>query len=395
LFARTDKTHSEETTNVQPTRNRLLFAAASSVLALTTFPALAQTADHNSAPRTHAVFVMNNNAEENEILAYERSDYGTLFAPHTYKTTGRGSGGTVDPLSSQGSLTLSNDGSLLFAVNAGSGNLSVFAVYGAQLELLDKVPTGGSEPVSVAQHGNLVYVVNGAGSSSVVGFALRNGKLTAIPDSQRFLSANNVGPGSIAFSPDGKFLVVAERVTPSIDVFSVLPNGLLSAVTVNKNVSPGTFSVNFGSNDTAFAVATGTGGNTSTISSYSIQAGGTITAISSSVPTDGAATCWDAVTPNGNFIYTSNSGTSSISAFAVGSSGALTALPGTVVATNPSGSTNLDVAVSSDGKFLYSLNAASGTIGMFAIQPTAGTLTNLGTAGKLPASGGINGIAAN
>jgi 6-phosphogluconolactonase (cycloisomerase 2 family) len=51
--------------------------------------------------------------------------------------------------------------------------------------------------------------------------------------------------------------------------------------------------------------------------------------------------------------------------------------------------------VSSDGKFLFSLNAATGAIGAFAINATNGTLTNLGTTGGLPASAGLNGIAAN
>jgi hypothetical protein len=73
----------------------------------------------------------------------------------------------------------------------------------------------------------------------------------------------------------------------------------------------------------------------------------------------------------------------------------LTALPGTVVGVNPSGSTNLDIAVSVDGAFLYSLNAASGAIGIFAIRATDGTLTNLGTVTGLPAAAGLNGIAAN
>jgi len=61
------------------------------------------------------VFVMTNDADSNEVIAYDRTPYGTLFSPHRYKTDGRGSGGTVDPLASQGSLTLSQDSSLLFA----------------------------------------------------------------------------------------------------------------------------------------------------------------------------------------------------------------------------------------------------------------------------------------
>jgi 6-phosphogluconolactonase len=294
------------------------------------------------------------------------------------------------------SLTLSQDHSLLFAVNAGNGTLSVFAVYGAQLELLDEVTTGGSEPNAVAQHGNLVYVVNSAGTSNVVGFSLRNGKLTRITDSQRFLSGDNVGPGAVAFSPDGKYLLVTERVTPSIDVFSVMPDGLLSSsVTVNKNAGAGTFAVAFDPNGVAITAETGTGGTTSATSSYSVESNDTLLAVSTSVPTLGAATCWNAITPNGNFVYTSNAGSSTVSGFAVGASGALTALPGTVLASNPSGSGNLDIAVSADGKFLYTLNSASGAIGMFAITAGAGTLTNLGTTTGLPANAGFNGIAAD
>src|ERR1700679_3090834 len=130
--------------------------------------------NNNSA---HAVFVMTNNADANQVVAFQRGANGTLEDPRSYGTDGRGSGGTVDPLSSQGSLTLSTDDAWLFAANAGSGSVSVFRVNGAQLELTDRVATHGSEPNSVAQFGSLVYVLNTAGSSSVVGFNFYNGKL--------------------------------------------------------------------------------------------------------------------------------------------------------------------------------------------------------------------------
>src|SRR5512146_2286989 len=106
-----------------------------------------------------AVFVMTNAAERNEIIAYARNTDGSLHHTQTFSTGGRGSGGITDPLGSQGSLTLTEDRSLLLAVNAGSGEVSVFRVRGAALSLIDKAPSGGSEPVAVAQHGNLVYVV--------------------------------------------------------------------------------------------------------------------------------------------------------------------------------------------------------------------------------------------
>ena len=132
----------------------------------------------------------------------------------------------------------------------------------------------------------------------------------------------------------------------------------------------------------------------STISSYAIASGGSLRPITERLPTLGSANCWNVVTPDGRFVYTSNAGTSSISGFGIGRNGALTALPGTVVGTNPSGSANLDIAVSVDGAYLYSLNAASGAIGMFRIEQD-GHLTNFGTRVGLPAGAGLNGIAAN
>src|ERR1041384_3130054 len=117
------------------------------IAAATALPALAAPASEALGPQQqHAVFVMTNNADANEVIAYEREQYGTLRSPHRYDTGGRGSGGTVDPLGSQGSLTLSDDHSYLFAANAGSGSVSVFRVLGARLALTDRVPSGGSEP---------------------------------------------------------------------------------------------------------------------------------------------------------------------------------------------------------------------------------------------------------
>jgi 6-phosphogluconolactonase len=341
-----------------------------------------------------AVFVMTNDAESNEVIAYQRTQYGTLFSPHHFRTGGRGSGGKGDPLASQGSLTLSEDHQWLFAVNAGSGTLSVFRVEGAFLFLTDQIATGGAEPTAVTQHGNLVYVLNAAASSSVTGFVFRNGHLNELPNSQRFLSANLVNPGSIDFSGDGKFLITTEKAGNNIDSFAVAPNGTLSDIQTRASVGPGAFAAVSAPNGTVLVSETGSGGLTSALSSYRIQKDGSLAVVSASVPTLGAANCWNAVTPDGRFIYVSNAGSSTISGFAVGASGALTPVPGTVVGTNPAGSGNLDIAVSADGQFLYTLNSAGGTVGVFGINAD-GSLTNLGTTGGLPKGSSLNGIAAD
>jgi 6-phosphogluconolactonase len=373
-------------------RTLLLVALAISVVSTTR--SNAQDQDSNS---THAIFVMTNAVDRNEVISFHREADGSLREAHRFATGGRGTGGVTDPLESQGSLTLSQDHSLLFAVNGGSSEISVFRVHGADLSLLDKEVSGGAEPNAVAQHGRLVYVLNVGGSSNVVGFATnQGGRLKQIPNSTRFLTTNNSGAASLAFSPDGRFLLVTERATNDIDVFRVQTDGTLGPIVVNPSPNPGAFSVTFAPNGAALVSETGpAGGNdASTISSYAVAANGTLSSISAAIPTLGNANCWNAVTPDGRRVYVSNAASSTISGFTIGATGALTPIGSTVVGTNPGGSTNLDIAVSADGKFVYALNSGTGTVGIFAIQQD-GTLNLLGEATGLSAATGFNGIAAN
>jgi 6-phosphogluconolactonase len=373
--------------------SHLLLTAALAISVVLPARSKAQTESRTSP--AGAVFAMTNSAAKNEIIAYSRGADGTLLQGQSFPTGGRGSGGVTDPLGSQGSLTLTKDHHFLLAVNAGSGNISVFVVFGSDLFLLETVPCGGSEPVAIAQHGDLVYVLNAGGASSVSGFTLAwDGRLRPVHNSLTYLSTGNSGAASLGFSPNGKFLLVTEKLTGNIDAFPVKGDGTLGPIVVNASAGPGLFSVLFAPNGTVLATETGpTGGtNASAISSYSIAGNGTLTAVSTSVPTLGAATCWHVVTPDGKFVYTSNAGSATISGFSIAANGALTPIAGTLVGTNPAGSTNLDLAVSADGKFLYSLDSGSGEVSIFSIDQD-GTLTTLGDATGVPAGAGVNGIA--
>jgi len=346
--------------------------------------------------RVGAVFVMTNDAKKNEIIAYNRAPNGYLTEAGHYDTEGRGSGGVTDPLEAQGSLTLSQDHSILFAANAGSGTISLFGIRRSNLFFLDKVASGGSQPVAVAQFQNLVYVLNSGGAGSVVGFHLEfGGQMRPIKDATSFLTGNTTAGASVAFSPDGQFLLVTERLANTIDVFRVKPDGTLAPIVVNPNPAPGTFSVAFTPNGNAIVSETGAADatNGSAISSYIVGQNGKLTAVSQSVPALAAGNCWNAITPDGKYVYTSNSGSDSISGFAIAKDGTLTPIGSTIVGNNPSGSHNVDIAVSTDSQYLYTINSDSGNIGMFRIEQN-GTLTNLGQAGDLPKSAGFNGIAA-
>src|ERR1700733_9954677 len=180
---------------------RTLLSAALAICALSATRSNAQ----DGRPSPGAVFIMTNAADRNEVISFRRAADGSLQESHRFATGGRGSGGNNDPLESQGSLTLSQDHTLLLAVNAGSGEISVFRVHGSNLSLADKQLSGGSEPNAVAQHGHLVYVLNTGGSSSVVGFRVdEDGRLSQIPHSLSFLTTNTSGAASLALSPNGQ-----------------------------------------------------------------------------------------------------------------------------------------------------------------------------------------------
>jgi len=231
--------------------------------------------------------------------------------------------------------------------------------------------------------------LNAGPNPSVAAFyRLSDGTLSQIPDSAKSLSGANAGPSGLAVSPNGQFLAVTESNTNQIDTFRINANGTLGSLVSNASSGSAPFSIEFASNGALLVTEAANGG----ISSYELQPSGSLSTVAGSMSTKGAAACWHVITPNGHFVYVSNSGSSSIAGFAVEPNGKLSPIGATLVATLPDGSTNLDIGVTQDGKLLYTLNAGAGTVGIFAIQ-NDGTLVTLGTAGQFPPRAGENGIA--
>ena len=188
----------------------------------------------------HPVFVQTDNVAGNQVVAYDRAPNGTLTLANTYATGGLGgvlNGSQVDHLGSQGSLTYDSAHSLLYAVNAGSNTVSVFSVRGDQLSLRQVVGSGGTFPVSVAVHGDLVSVLNAQNGGSVQEFYSVFGHLFPVPGSNRNLGLTiptdttqfTHTPGQVLYSPDGsKLIVTTKATTNAIEVFNVGFFGFLS-----------------------------------------------------------------------------------------------------------------------------------------------------------------------
>ena len=261
--------------------------------------------------------------------------------------------------------------------------------------LVDKESSGGAFPVAVTEHNDTVYVLNAGGSGAIVAFKADGlGNLHEISKSEVFLTGDNSGASSISVSPNGKSLIAIEKASNSIDVFPIKPDGTLGAVVANKSVTPGVFATSFTPNGQLIVSENQPNGtDVSSISSYTINSNGSLTAITQSLRTFGDGNCWNVITPNGKFVYVDNAGTSTVAGFSVAANGTLTPIAGTIVSTLSNGAGNLDITVSGDGKFLFNLQSGVGVIGVFTIN-SDGTLNQLGDIDGLPANAGFNGIAA-
>jgi 6-phosphogluconolactonase len=240
-----------------------------------------------------AVYTLTNNAAGNAVAIFNRAADGTLTPAGSVPTGGLGTGAG---LGSQGALTLSANHQWLFAVNAGSNEISVFAVQANGLTLADKVSADGVHPISVTNYKDLVYVLNDGGSGNIAGFTLGNhGQLTPIANSTRSLSNHGVGaapgPAQISFSLDGSVLAVTEKATNQIDTFAVSDDGLAGQVVTHPSAGVTPFGFAFTRRGTLIVSEAAA----STASSYDVS-DDSFELISAAVPTHQTAACWAVAT---------------------------------------------------------------------------------------------------
>ncbi len=325
----------------------------------------------------NTVFVQTDGLAANQIVAYDRSAGGTLTQVGIYYTGGRGgqlTGSVVDHTASQGALTYDRADHLLFAVNAGSNTVSVFAVFGDHLALRQVIGSGGTFPVSVTAARGAVYVLNAEEGGSVQGYALVFGHLVLIPGWHRSLGLTTGEPGDpeqfthtpgqVALSPDGSKLIVTTKAAgQSIDVFTVFPWGGLSQNQVVNSDETVPFGVTFDPQG-HLLVAEAAGA----LASFQLNGNGTTTELDS-VATKQAATCW--VTSGAGYYYTSNAGSSTLTGFQGSSGGLLTLLGNT--GTHPG---TIDSAAVGD--FLYVQGGLEGTVDEFRVT-AGGSLEPLGS----------------
>jgi 6-phosphogluconolactonase len=330
------------------------------------------------------VYTSTNSTSGNQVEVFSRNDDGTLALAGTYSTGGTGNGGSGF---SQGAVTLSPDQRTLLVVDAGSNQVSDFAVLpGGALQLRNVVASGGTDPISVAIRGGLVEVLNAGGTANVAGFRATFAGLAPIAGGSQPLSAGANTPKDVAISPNGSQVAVTEKVSDTIDTFAVSPGGALGPAVTSPSDSPLSFAEVF-TGSGQLLVADDGANDTSAVSPYWIARSGSLNATQAAVSDGQTAACWITLGRDGD-VFVDNAGSGSISSYRVSPFGQVTFLRTTSAGT---GAAPLDNAVSSDGQNLYALVGNQNQLAEFSVGPDA-QLTAVGTQ-ALPA--GSAGVAAS
>ena len=328
------------------------------------------------------VYVQTNDANVNEVIVYRRSGDGRLDRLGRYLTGGKGSG--KPHLQSQSSVVLA--GGRLFVTNAGSDDVTVLAVGDEALAALDRVPSGGAAPTSVTVHGEHVYVLNTGDAPNVAGFRIgEDGRLVSVPGATRPLPAGS-DPAQVAFSPDGRTLLVTDRAANAIHAFTIDGGGIADGPVTQPSSGATPYGFDFTPDGTVVVTeAAGAEVGKASASSYRLSGGGVLEPVSGAVASSRSEVCWAVVSRDGRTVFVTNFGDGTISSYAIGDDGSIE-LREAIAASTLEGDPGLrDEALSGDGRYLYALHADAREVYAWEVGDD-GTLTALGSANGLPAT---------
>ena len=325
------------------------------------------------------LYTLNNDGQTNAVVVLDRRADGTLGKSSPLVQTG-GTGLVVpsgSDFDAQGAVRIA--GSRLFAVNPGSNSIAVFDI--SKTGELKAVPgspfaSGGSTPLSVTVHGDLVYVANQAvpfanptSSPNITAFRLnKNGSLTAIAGSTIEFPPGQ-GPGDVEFNPSGTVLAATAGFQSGGDLhtYAVQDGGLLKegpGSPFKANGVSGTVGFSWARDGRHVMVSNFRG---SAVTVFSVDsATAAVMPEGMPYPNNQSNSCWTAFAPNGKTLYTANFSSNTVSAYSVTVNDKLVLL-GSAAKRLATRADSKDLEVSPDGKYLYLVGPVARGISIFTL----------------------------
>ena len=247
----------------------------------------------------------------------------------------------------------------------------------------------GADSVAVSPDGRFVYVANWgegdtSGSISVYSTNVTTGALTFTSRAWAPCvgSPGSCAPWSVAVHPSSNFVYVANEggfAPTSVSMYSVHPKsgvlGLIGLVVVGSRAS--SVAMHPSGKFAYVGEFQEIGGSNDDLSMYAIDpTTGALTSIGTVAAGVGPSTSI-VIDPFGKFAYVTNSGSNDVSTYIVNSTtGALTST-GTIAA----GSGPTSIAIHPSGKFAYVTNSGSNDVWEYGIDVVTGALTLIGSIG--------------
>lgn len=318
-------------------------------------------------------FVYTNNDLEgsNTVTAFSVAASGALTNIGTFATGGSGTSGGLFASNRARTCTVGNR---LYVTNDGSNSVSGFAInpFTGSLSLVPGSPfatgglAGGSGiSLDCTPDGSFLIAANGGTNNITVFSIASNGALTPVAGSP---FAAGIGPDGIKIAPNGLFLSVALLGTDQIGMFSIAANGALTPVPGSPFASPASGSVTGVEIDCATTLLYAPQANLdgTNIDVFSIGPDGALTLVQTSDnPGVGINSNVGVLSPNDQFLFVSNQGSSSVTAFSVAADGTLS-----LVAGSPfpgTGPIPCGIATNAAGTHLFTANLGDGTVTSFSI----------------------------
>lgn len=328
------------------------------------------------------VYTLDNDPLRNSVAVYRRGSDGTLLplVGSPFNAAGKGlSGGDIDE---QGAIRVA--GKYVLAVNPGSDSIAVFEKSSRGLLHVEgsPFPSGGSTPLSLTVHGDMVYVANQAAEfahpqslPNITGFRLMtNGRLMPIAGSTVNLP-KGMGPAEVEFSANGNLLVATAGFQADggdgsrIYTFRVLDDGKLTPGE-NSPIRPegSTGTVGFSLNPAGDRLFVSTFKNSGVIAFEINPETAAIRQLGMPVNNDQRAACWTTLTKDGRTLYVGNFVSNSISVYDVAAMDGHLTLLGSVPRRGAMNKDTKDIELSPDGQYLYAIGSGERQISIFKIE---------------------------